>query len=104
MLFLNFNLIMDFAVYILYSEKLNRFYVGTTDNPERRLNEHNSRNYSNAYTKNGIPWSLFLVIDHLNSNQAFNIERHIKKMKSKTYIENLLKFPEIILNLKEKYQ
>jgi len=28
---------------------------------------------------------------------------HLKKMKSKTYVQNLLKYPEIIERLKVKY-
>ncbi len=55
-------LCMIYFVYILFSEKLNRFYIGTTDDPHRRLNEHNSIRYPNTYTSKGIPWSLFLVI------------------------------------------
>jgi putative endonuclease len=94
---------MNFAVYILYSQKLNRFYVGTSDDPNRRVFEHNSGKYDDAFTKNGIPWSLFLVISDLTSEQAYKLERHIKKMKSKKFIENLVQFPEIIDKLKKKY-
>jgi len=46
---------------------------------------------------------LFLVISDLTSEQAYKIERHIKKMKSKKFIENLVQFPEIIDKLKKKY-
>jgi putative endonuclease len=35
--------------------------------------------------------------------QAHKIENHIKKMKSKKYIENLKKYPEISLRLLQKY-
>lgn len=94
---------MGFYVYILFSEKLNRFYVGTTDNPHRRLSEHNSGTFDDAFTRKGIPWSLFLIIDSLESKQAYKIENHIKKMKSKKYIENLLIYPEIISKLKLRY-
>ncbi|WP_082886302.1 GIY-YIG nuclease family protein [Flavisolibacter tropicus] len=45
---------MPYLVYILYSEKLNRFYVGTTDDAERRLLEHNTAHYQDAYTVKGI--------------------------------------------------
>jgi putative endonuclease len=42
---------MDYYyVYILHSQKLNRYYVGTTDNPANRLMEHNSIKYEDAYT------------------------------------------------------
>ncbi|MFN8155090.1 MAG: GIY-YIG nuclease family protein [Bacteroidia bacterium] len=95
---------MIFYVYILFSEKLNRFYVGTTDDPDRRLFEHNSGTFDDAFTRKGIPWTLFLIIDGLESNQAYKIEQHIKKMKSRKYFQNLLHFPEIIDKLKLKYR
>ena len=95
---------MIFYVYILFSEKLNRFYVGTTDDPDRRLVEHNSGTFHDAFTRKGIPWTLFLIIDGLESNQAYKIEQHIKKMKSRKYFQNLLHFPEIIDKLKLKYR
>ena len=95
---------MIFYVYILFSEKLNRFYVGTTDDPDRRWFEHNSGTFDDAFTRKGIPWTLFLIIDGLESNQAYKIEQHIKKMKSRKYFQNLLHFPEIIDKLKLKYR
>jgi len=92
-----------FYVYILYSEKLNRFYIGSTDNVQKRISEHNSATYADAFTSRGIPWNQFLTIDDLESHQAYAIERHIKKMKSRKYISDLIKHPEIIERLKIKY-
>ncbi len=74
-----------FSVYILYSKKLKRYYVGTTDNIQERLVEHNSIKYENAFTSRGIPWELKLVLESLSSEQAYAIEKHIKSMKSKNY-------------------
>ena len=78
--------------------------MGTTDYPDRRLFEHNSGTFDDAFTRKGIPWTLFLIIDGLESNQAYKIEQHIKKMKSRKYFQNLLHFPEIIDKLKLKYR
>jgi putative endonuclease len=93
-----------FCVYIIYSAKLNRYYTGTTDNFSKRLNEHNAAMYNDAFTVNGIPWITHIVIDNLSSKQALNIERHIKKMKSQQYIQNLLIYPDIIQKLILKYK
>ncbi len=78
-----------FYVYIIYSPKLDRFYIGSTDNFDLRIIQHNSSLYQDAFTSKGIPWDLFLYIEGNNSAQAYNIEKHIKKMKSKNYIQNL---------------
>ncbi len=95
---------MNFSVYILFSSKLNRFYTGTTDNVERRLVEHNTGSHIDAFTNKGVPWTLFLVIGGLSSGQAYKIERHIKAMKSKKYIENLAEYNDMVEKLKEKYR
>jgi putative endonuclease len=92
-----------FFVYIIYSEKLNRFYIGSTDDVNRRLNEHNAVTYSDAFTSRGIPWALFLSIACQTSTQAYSIERHIKKMKSANFIQNLKRYPELIEKLKQSF-
>jgi len=94
---------LEFCVYIIYSEKLGRYYIGTSDSFEKRLNEHNNAAHPNSFTSKGIPWNKYLVIDGLSSKQAFAIEQHIKKMKSRKYLENLKLYPEIIIKLKEKF-
>lgn len=35
--------------------------------------------------------------------QAMQVEKHIKSMKSRIYIENLKRYPEMIIKLIEKY-
>ena len=79
----------------LFSKKLNRFYIGSSDNYLKRLEEHNDIKYEDAYTARGIPWELFFVINCNSSTQAYQIEKHIKNMKSANYIRNFLKYPEI---------
>ena len=73
-------------VYILYSEKLDRFYVGQTAlSPKQRLEEHNNAHNENSFTSRGIPWTLFLTIACDSREHAKGVERHIKRMKSKAY-------------------
>ena len=98
-----FYFVTMYCVYVIHSEKLKRFYTGTTDNFERRLQEHNDKTYSDSFTVRGIPWQKFLVIEGLTSSQARAIERNIKSMKSSSYIKNLKSYPEMIDKLKEKY-
>ena len=46
---------------------------------------------------------MFLTIDNLTSKQAFDIEAHIKKMKSSVYIKNLKMYPEMVAKLMTTY-
>lgn len=90
-------------VYILYSKSLDKFYVGETIDIQDRVNQHSSDFYENAFTKQSKDWVLYHSIECISRRQARKIEVHIKKMKSKTYIQNLLIYPEIITKLKNKY-
>ena len=50
-------LFVMYYLYILYSEKYDRYYVGQTNDPERRLEEHNSA-LKNSYTAKYRPWKM----------------------------------------------
>ncbi|MFD2567201.1 GIY-YIG nuclease family protein [Pseudotenacibaculum haliotis] len=93
---------MKDCVYILFSKKLNRFYTGQTSNFEQRMEFHKSAE-NTKFTGKADDWQLFLKINCQSKKQALAIETHIKKMKSSTYIKNLIKYPEIIDKLKVKY-
>ncbi|ARN78971.1 hypothetical protein BST97_13770 [Nonlabens spongiae] len=84
------------SVYIIYSKKLNRFYTGSCLDFEERLRLHNSGYYSKSYTSKTDDWTVHILISDLEYEQARSIERHIKEMKSRKYILNLAKYPEIV--------
>ena len=91
------------TVYILQSQKLNRFYIGYTSNFNLRLEFHaNAEN--RKYSHNADDWTTFITVECEFKLQALAIEKHIKAMKSKTYIENLKRYPEIIEKLLDKYK
>ena len=93
-----------YTCYIIYSQSLNRYYVGETENIDLRISQHNSGFYKSAFTSKAKDWELFHFIECADRRQARLIEAHIKKMKSRKYIENLKKYPEISNLLKIKYQ
>ena len=95
---------MNSSVYILYSPSLDSFYTGfTTTSVNERLNKHNEKFYNNKYTSKASDWEIYLSIECISENQARGIEAHIKRMKSKTYILNLKRYPNIIIELLNKY-
>ena len=75
----------------------------TTESVESRLLKHNEAFYGKKFTSKVNDWIVYLEIPCECKQQMFKIEKHIKRMKSKTYIENLTKYPEIIIRLREKY-
>jgi putative endonuclease len=79
---------MSFTVYILCSEKNQKYYVGSCQNMEERLIRHNSGR--NKSTHSGIPWKLLYQEYFDTRSEAVARELSIKKMKSKIYIEKLI--------------
>jgi putative endonuclease len=75
-------------VYILYSEKLNKYYVGACIDIERRLYEHNIGH--SKFTSTGMPWRLMYTEEHATLQLAKRRELEIKKKKSRMYIEKLI--------------
>ena len=90
------------SVYILYSRKLDRFYTGSCKDFQFRFEEHLAKVYR-GFTSNSDDWQLFLLIDSLSYYQAREMERHIKRMKSRVYIRNLAKYPDMIVKLKDRF-
>ena len=94
-------LFMDAHIYILYSAKIDKFYIGSTElEPKARLDLHLNKKYGQSkYTAQADDWTLFFSHPCEHLTQAKRIEAHIKKMKSKVYILNLKKYPEMITRL-----
>ena len=76
------------CMYILYSEKLNKYYVGACIDMERRLYEHNIGH--SKFTASGTPWILKHTETFETLEEAKKREQYIKKMKSRKYIEDLI--------------
>jgi putative endonuclease len=77
-----------FYCYIIYSEKLDKFYIGCTENIENRLAQHNAG--LSDFTSKGMPWKLMYSETFNSRVEAANRERAIKKKKSRKYIEYLI--------------
>jgi putative endonuclease len=74
--------------YILYSDKLNKYYIGACTDPGRRLYEHNIGH--SKFTSLGIPWKIVYTEEYDTLAEAKKREKKIKDMKSRKYIEELL--------------
>lgn len=91
--------------YILFSPTKNTYYIGFTQMElSERIIKHNSGFYDKTYSSFTSDWQLFLIIECVSVNQAIQIEKHIKRMKSKVYVENLKKYPEMVEKLLNMYR
>ena len=77
---------MNFKVYILWSDSLQKFYVGSTNNAEDRLLRHNA-GYE-KYTSKGKPWKLIHEIACIDRKEAYNLEMKIKARGIRRYLDD----------------
>ncbi len=57
-----------YVVYVLWSERSHRFYIGINDNPQKRLDQHNRARKS--CTSRRRPWTLVLTESYENYTGA----------------------------------
>ena len=88
--------------YIIYSSKLDKYYTGSCANSDLRLKAHNSKKYAASFTSKSDDWKRFVVIQTQTNKHALRLERKIKRMKSRVFIENLKKYPELIDKIKQQ--
>jgi len=87
--------------YILFSAKLQKFYIGATqDDVSVRISKHNQGTYGKQrFTACATDWTLFHFIPTSDYAQATRVERNIKSMKSRKYIHDLKLYPELTAKL-----
>ena len=94
---------MGSAVYILYSKEIDKYYIGSTKNLDQRIKFHLEKVFKKSNTVKSNDWELYYSIETENITIALKIERLIKNMKSRKYIDNLKKYPTIAQKLIERY-
>jgi putative endonuclease len=80
-------LFMGYYVYILESLVDGTYYKGSTEDPLRRLEEHNSG--LSRYTSSKTPWKLVYVEELSSKREMFIRERKLKRGNT-AYYEQLI--------------
>ena len=79
----------SFYIYVLHSIKSDKYYVGYSSDPVRRLSEHNTKPF-NTYTSKFRPWELRAhFYCGKDEKMAIKLERFIKQQKSRKLLEQL---------------
>ena len=63
---------MGFVVYILFSESLQKYYVGQTGDLNKRIHDHNAGKAN--FTSTGVPWRLIYTFPCENRSEATKLE------------------------------
>ena len=77
-------------VYILFSEKYNKFYIGQTNNMKERLRRHNSG--SEKATKPYIPWTLKISLEKEDRATAMSLEKKLKNLSKSRILQFIEKY------------
>jgi putative endonuclease len=77
-----------FKVYIIYSKKIDKYYIGHTENIELRLQRHNEG--TTRFTSQTNDWVLVYTESYSTKSEAMKRENEIKRKKCRKYIEELV--------------
>ncbi len=87
---------MYYFVYILFSRKLNRFYIGQTNDIIKRFDRHNKG--FEKFTSKGLPWILLWNTKKSTRSEAIILETKLKNLNRKRLIELMKKYNDGISN------
>jgi putative endonuclease len=84
---------MKYYVYIIQSQRFDKYYIGSTSDIEKRIEFHNSRRA--RYTKRYQPWVLRHIEEYNSRAEAVRRERELKGVKDvRRVLEQLGKIKE----------
>jgi putative endonuclease len=78
-----------YFVYIIYSQKIDKYYIGFSSNVPDRLYNHNLK--SDGFTNKGKPWILVYIEAFNTKKEAMYREKQLKNWKNRKLLETLIK-------------
>jgi putative endonuclease len=90
--FIFLKLIVQYCVYIIYSKLIDRYYIGCSSDPQRRVYYHNKGKGGgkNPYTKRSHDWELIWQRKYRNRKDALQYEKYLKREKSRKFIKQII--------------
>ena len=78
-----------FTVYVLYSNKYDKIYVGYTSNLEQRFLSHNELS-KKGWTVRFRPWKVIYTEEYNTKVEAMKREKQLKTASGRNYIRSLI--------------
>jgi putative endonuclease len=79
-----------YSIYVLWSEKLEKRYVGSGKDPIVRVREHNAG--QSNFTRGGRPWILIYAEEHGSNTESLRREQFLKSGVGRKWLDDL--FPQ----------
>ena len=89
-------------LYILHSKEIDKYYIGETANLEHRILQHNTHYFPKNFTKAANDWKIVLSFKLDNKEDACYLEQFLKRMKSKLFIQKVIKNTNILSDILSK--
>ncbi len=77
-----------FITYIIESKNLNKFYIGYTEDIDKRLIKHNSG--GSRWTRKGAPWKVIYAKEFEAKGEAIKYEHFLKNLKNKVFLKQII--------------
>ena len=74
-----------FTVYVLYSEKYNKIYIGYTSDMEKRFRSHNELG-TKGWTVKFRPWKIVYTERFETKSSAMKREKELKTSRGRNFI------------------
>ena len=78
-----------FTVYVLYSPRFEKIYIGFTSNLEARIKSHNELG-TKGWTMKYRPWEILITEEFETKKGAMQRERELKSGSGREYIWSLI--------------
>ena len=78
-----------FTVYVLYSPKYDKIYIGVTSNIQQRMISHNQLG-KKGWTIRYRPWQIVHTELFQNKQQALKREKELKSAKGRAFVRTLI--------------
>lgn len=79
-----------YFVYALYSSKFDKIYVGYSENPEKRLLDHNDER-NRGWTRKFQPWEIVYTEEYATKSEALKKEKQLKTAAGRRFVWSLIK-------------
>ena len=78
-----------FTVYVLYSEKYDKIYIGYSSDFEDRLRSHNEY-ATKGYSLKFRPWKVVYTENYTTKGEAMKREKQLKTSRGRAFIRNVI--------------
>ncbi len=78
-----------FFIYIIYSQRIDKYYIGFSADVQNRLAKHNRK--SNGFSSRGRPWILVYSEAFDSKKKAMEREKQLKSWKNRERLEALIR-------------